>query len=223
MAADHILGEVSFIRRQPGEWSLTTELTLDFVGGLVAPGSVLQVKGSAVRLESKSGFVSGAITDGAGTPVVLATTRIVNVLGEPEMTPPAQPQALIAGSAKIDASLEENLSISYVAGADGLTARLSEPAAWTNGFRILHGGVWACVAEAVASTAVATTNDGLSTAHMHVSYLRPGVPAAGINATADVVHVGGRFALVSVRGYADDGTLCTVASITFRRIEPSIS
>ncbi|WP_194166321.1 PaaI family thioesterase [Mycolicibacterium sp. P9-22] len=119
------------------------------------------------------------------------------------------------------ATLEEHLGIAYTTGDEGFIARLTRPEEWTNDFGILHGGIWACLAEAAAARAIGRVNGDLSTAHLHISYLRPGKPSAGINLAPNIFHVGKRCALTEVRGFSDDGTLCTVATITSRNIQPA--
>ncbi|MEH3140587.1 MAG: hotdog fold thioesterase [Mycobacterium kyogaense] len=220
VAVDHVLGEVGFLRRPPGHWSLTAELTLDLVGATVRPDEVLRLTGSPVRLERHSGFATGTMSDSAGNPVVMATTRTVNVPAERGQARDSSSPLPVSSSA---ASLEDLLRVTYRSTADGISARLAEPATWTNGFGVLHGGVWACLAEMVAAEAISSANRDLATAHVHTSYLRPGVPAAGITVRASVVRVGRRFALTQVSGYTDDGTLCTVSTVTARHIEPPVA
>jgi uncharacterized protein (TIGR00369 family) len=221
VAVDHILGEVSFLRCPRGYWPLTTELTLDFVGGAFPPASVLQLDGWPLRLESQSGLIQGTANFGTASPVVVATSRTANV----RVRPAPEPADPVIGTVEAEnpkATLEDRLGITYGASQQGMTARLDNPGLWTNEFGILHGGVWACLSEAVASRAVASTTCELSTSHLRTSYLRPGLPANGVNVTATVEHTGRRFSVVSVRGHADDGTLCTVSSVTYRSVEPPL-
>jgi uncharacterized protein (TIGR00369 family) len=223
VAADHILGEVLFDRRPPRSWLLTTELTLDLMGE-VASAAILEVDGSLVRLEHRGGFARCTLTDADGAAVALATTRGVYVPATPRQKQPkvkanAPELKAIAPVQKISAStLEELLAVEGTTSAAGAQVHMADPSNWTNVWGILHGGIWACLAEMAASLAVGHRNAGLSTARLHTTYLRPGAPGAAVTASARTYHVGGSLAVTEVLGHTAEGTLCTVSTVTARRV-----
>ena len=100
---------------------------------------------------------------------------------------------------------------------DRVSARVCVREALLQPMGIVHGGVYASIAEGVCSiaTSVAVVGDaklaiGLSN---HTTFLRP-VRAGSIHATATPLHRGSTTWLWDVRFADDKGRLCAVAQVT---------
>lgn len=218
IAVDHILGEVPFRRRPPEHWALTTELSIEFVSP-VERDATLHLWGSPVRMERSGGFARGGILDEHGRTVAVGSTRTLFV---PTIAAPGHAAERRIENPTVATTLGEHLRVKYDVGgraADGVQIYLSDPSAWQNGFGILHGGVWACLAEVAASRLISRTRPGLSTATLHTTYLRPGAVGLPVTMSARAVHLGSRLAVAHCTGRSDDGTVCTVSSVTARRID----
>lgn len=221
IAAEHILGEVSFIRRPPDHWSLTTELTIAFFAP-IEPGSALHMWGRPARMERSGGFAHGGILDERGRTVAIGTTRTL-LVPSTHVPPAAQRDvAPVPESGSAAVSLDEYLQVDD--GDEGVTdeqvhVRMADPSAWQNEFGTLHGGVWACLAEMAASRLVARIRPGLATATVHTTYVRSGTPGSLVTVSARALHLGSRLALSQCIGWSEDGTVCTVSSATARRVD----
>ncbi|QFS90368.1 Thioesterase superfamily protein [Mycobacterium sp. THAF192] len=211
--ADHILGELPYIRRPPRTWSLTAELTLDVVGDLSDVETLLAEAQTVTG--GPEPFVQCRLTDGRRNLLAVGNTRCVYVPATAD-DPEAEPATDGAGHA--DATdIDQLLGLSYQTLSDGVQLTLADPGSWINGFGIMHGGVAACVTELAAAAAVGAKNRHLQTAHIHTSYLRPVMSDSPYVAVARPVHVGRSSAVVEVLGSRGSGELCTVSTLTARR------
>lgn len=211
--ADHILGELPYVRRPPGTWSLTSELTLDVIGE-ISSAELYFAQGRNLTVGANV-FVQCTITDAEEKLLAVGTTRCAYVPGGGE-----DPVADVSGrraQPAVSTDIDQVLGLDYHHDSDGLHVTLADPGGWVNGFGIMHGGVSACVTELAASAAVARQNSELSTAHVHTSYLRPVVVGAPFVAVARPYHVGRSSAVVEVLGCGGGGQLCTVSTVTARR------
>jgi uncharacterized protein (TIGR00369 family) len=199
---------------------LTTELTLDLMGE-VTPGAVLNASASLTRLEQRGGFAQGTFDAADGTTVALGTTRTVYVPTKPPATHQGTVNSVAMGETSAS-TLEEHLGVACATTAAGAHVQMADPSRWTNGFGILHGGIWACLAEMAASLAIQDKNTALSTARLHTTYLRPGPPGAAVTVSARTYHIGGRLAVTEVLGHTADGTLCTVSTVTARYVDEPV-
>lgn len=209
--ADHILGELPYMRRPRRTWSLTTELTLDIIGQLPR-ADTLVAEGSEIA-QGEQSFIRCHITDPAGTIVAVGTARMAFVsaaAGEPVADTSAESSEV---SKAID--IDTTLGLDYRRLAEGVEVSMAEPGRWVNAFGIMHGGVSACLTELVASAAIAERNPDLSTAHVHTNYLRPVLASAPLTAVARSFHVGRSSAVVEVLGRSG-GARCTVSTVTAR-------
>lgn len=224
---DHCLGETIFIGRPAGSWSLTTELGFDV---LVPPPWDLGVAFARARMsraESTGGFAEGEILAEDGTVLVRATTwaRYVAVDGGPDTTLPP-PRRVAAGAPPAAGSLAEHLGYRVersadtgtvdTATVDTATVVLPDAGRWNNDYGVLHGGVWATVAEVASSAALTDGGPDLTTAHVQVSYLRRAAPGEVV-LTARPRHRGRTFAEVAVLGTDAEGRICVSATVTARR------
>lgn len=132
-------------------------------------------------------------------------------------TGPSPTPAPGVNTARSAPTIAEHLGFATI--DDGPDVQLDDVAVWVNDFDILHGGVWACMAEIAGAQTIAEQNPHLNTAQVHTVYFRSATPGAPVSTAANVVHVGGRFAVAQVSGLTADGTLCTLSTVTARRVE----
>lgn len=216
VVTDHILGELSFRRRPPEVWSLTTELTLDLIAD-IPPGQTVHASACEVASARGSSFAHCRLDDGTGRILALGTTRTVYVPAT-QTEPPSD--ALTATRLSGAATIEDALDVSYRTDDGSAVAILADTGEWANIFGILHGGVASCVAELAAFRVFNDSNSSLSTARIHTNYLRPASSGTPYQATARAYRVGRGFAVVEVLGHSG-GQLCTVSMITARRADTS--
>ncbi|AXK75216.1 MULTISPECIES: PaaI family thioesterase [Mycobacteriaceae] len=217
--ADHILGELPYLNRPPRTWTLTGELTLDIISAVPLDGELFaEARTVAGRSET---FVECHITDRTGEIVAAGTTRSVTVPAAG--ADPLADNAARDNAARDDApikcgDIDRVLGLSYRQSGDLLHVEMTDPDGWVNGFGIMHGGISACVTELAAAEYVSARNPDLHTAHVHTTYLRPVVVGYPYVATARPYHIGRSSAVVEVLGFGGSGELCTVSTVTARRL-----
>jgi uncharacterized protein (TIGR00369 family) len=218
IAADHVVGEVSFIRRPLDTWSLTSELSIDFVAP-IAPDARIHAWATPTRIERSGGFAQGQMIDETGQVVAFCSTRTLQVPSTP-IAPAATRLADIIPANWIPAvGLEEHLELDCAkSDSDEFVVRMSDPSRWQNDFGMLHGGVWACLNEVAASRIIARVRPELTTAGLRTAYLRPGMADAPLTVTARLRHAGSRLAVAECTGRSEDGTICTLSTVTARRV-----
>ncbi len=213
--ADHILGELPYLNRAPGTWTLTGELTLDIINAVPPDGEL--VAEAHIVLRGAETFVECHITDRTGAIVAAGTTRSVTVAAAA-----ADPVAgtIARGYPPTETGdIDRVLGLGYRQSGDVLHVTMADPGGWVNGFGIMHGGVSACVTEVAAAEYISARNPDLHTAHVHTTYLRPVVVGSPYIATARSYHVGRSSAVVEVLGFGGRGELCTVSTVTARRLD----
>ena len=167
------------------------------------------------------GGAQGAFAAADGTTVALGTTRTVYVPAKPPATHRSTVNS-VAMEWTSASTLEEQLGVAWATTGAGAEVHMADTSRWANGFGILHGGIWACLAEMAASLAIQEKNATVSTALLHTSYLRPGPPGAAVTMTARTYHIGGSLAVTGVLGHTAEGTLCTVSTVTARHVDEPI-
>lgn len=212
LLADHILGELPYMRRPPRTWSLTAELTVDIIRDL---GDVDHVNASAREITvGPESFVQCDITGPDGALLAVGSTRCVYVRATAD---DPEPDPTVGNFAHNSSNIHAVLGLSATSLEYGEQLSLATPADWVNGFGIMHGGVSACVNELAAAEVLRSRNADLNIGQVRTSYLRPVVVGAPYRAVARAYHVGKSSAVVEILGYAGEGDLCTVPTVTARR------
>ncbi|MCF6388698.1 hypothetical protein L2K20_17095 [Mycobacterium sp. MBM] len=212
--ADHILGELPYRNRPPKTWTLTGELTIDIVSAVPLDGELFAEARTVARRSET--FVECRITDRTGDIVASGTTRSVTtaaITADPPAATAAPPDARPEAG-----DIDCVLGLSYRQSGDLLQVVLADPDGWVNGFGIMHGGVSACVTELAGAEYVGARNPDLHTAHVHTTYLRPVVVGSPYVATVRPYLIGRSSAVVEVLGHGGSGELCTVSTVTARRL-----
>lgn len=213
--ADHVLGEFFYVSGPPGRRTLTTELALDV---LVPPPwrtAALHATAWIPRREATGGFAQAEVVDDAGDLVAVAAAwlQYMPAAPEPVAAPAAAEAGTAAGTAGAATSLAAHLGTRSEADGECVRVELPEARRWHNVYGVLHGGIWACLAE-LAAAELLTGRGGLRTANVRVSYLRG---AAGpVTAVARPVRLGRSFGVVEVRGLDGAGRTCVTATVTGR-------
>ncbi|WP_194166331.1 PaaI family thioesterase [Mycolicibacterium sp. P9-22] len=211
--ADHILGELPYLRRPSRTCSLTAELTLDVVGDL-SNAEALVARAHNVTTGTES-LTQCRITDQDDELLAVGSARCVYIPAtakDPHADDSAAPPPLSNSM-----NIEELLGLEYKHLSDSTEVTLCEPGGWVNGFGIMHGGVSACVTEVAASAHIQRANPDLLIAHVQTNFVRPVAVGAPYTAKARAHHVGRSSAVVEVLGFGGGGELCTVSTVTARR------
>jgi uncharacterized protein (TIGR00369 family) len=212
-AVDHMLGEVTFMRRPDGWGMVTSELAIEFVELPHRP-TALELSAHVTKIDGQVGHTQGTVADAAGRIVAVGSAWTQYL--PPRDGKPTPIESLPEVSTSAADSIDEYLGITHGNTESGAVAELLRPGVWVNQFGIVHGGTWACLSEIAASRAIDQRRPGLRTAGLRTIYLRPGRADGPITATATLSHAGSSFAVADVDGRAADGSLCTMTRVTAR-------
>jgi uncharacterized protein (TIGR00369 family) len=219
-ALDHVMGQIIFAQRPAGWWLVTSQITVDFL----APVPVLtrlRATADATMVDATGGYARSQLRDEQGKPLAAGSAWLHRRPASPDaVLPPAAPLTTPPGC-RPPSTIDDYLGVDRIDRDGAVLLRMSEPSRWTNFMGIVHGGVWACLAEMAASHAVAQHNPALAPAGLRTIFLRPGPGDTPITVRADVQRVGFTSAVVEVLGQADGGAVCTRSTITYRATQPS--
>ncbi|MCV7412359.1 hypothetical protein AWC05_17240 [Mycobacterium florentinum] len=213
-ALDHVLGESLAVHRPKGWWTTTSELTIDFLAPF-DPQSRLQATADPIQVELRGGYAQARLIDERGFVVAEGSTWAHHL---PPRGAPALPLVRPWNEpASTVATIEDHLRFERLPSpADSVLLTLRASASWTNIFGLVHGGVWTCLSEIAAAQLLREHNPKLTTARLHVAFVRAARGDGPITVTARARHVGSAFAVVDVLGRAADDTLCTISTVTAR-------
>lgn len=208
--ADNVLGYALIAHAPADRWSVSTEITLDFLRPLPQDGTLLIAAGRTVHAAGSTGLAEGSISDEAGN-LVARTRQWGRYVAAPpggDGTAPAEPVAhrtreqLLSGVRR---------KITAVNGHAELVLDVDEDL--VNPLKTLHGGITLWVSELLASAAVSTLSAALHPASVTVSYLRP-FPLDDVAVLrAEVESCGRRLATTRLRGTNRAGKLCVTATV----------
>ncbi|CQD18012.1 Thioesterase superfamily protein [Mycobacterium lentiflavum] len=213
-ALDHVLGESLALHRPQGWWTTTSELTIDFLAPFDRQSRLLATA-DPIRVEHRGGYAQARLIDEQGAVVAEGSTWAHHLppRGEPAL-PAVRPWNEPASTV---ATIEDHLRYERLPSpADSVLLTLPASASWTNIFGLLHGGVWTCLSEIAAARLLSEHNPRLSTARLHVAFVRAARGDGPVTVSARARHVGSAFAVVEVLGRAADDTLCTISTVTAR-------
>ncbi|MGQ4598924.1 hotdog fold thioesterase [Nocardia sp. R6R-6] len=211
---DHVLGEVFYVARAADKWSLTTELSLDVIVPPPWTTTAVHAISWAPQEDRTSGFAQCEVRDDAGILIAVGTTRVQYVAASQALNGTQNMAEFGSGAA----NFAEHMGLRIASDADAVRVELTDPRRWHNVYGILHGGVWAGLAEAAAAEVFAR-HGCLRTARLQVAYLRPPARGAAVRVEARPVHVGRLFGLIEVTGLDSTGRQCVRAVVTGRQYE----
>jgi uncharacterized protein (TIGR00369 family) len=210
---DNVLGYAIMLRRPPGGWSVSAEISLDLCGPVPDGTHVLRAEGRSDHSDATGGIASCAVTDGSGRLIALGRQHGRWI----QMTPSAAPPGAGAESA------------SPAAAAEGLTGLLGTPAAAGDGsaqldlavtrdlvnpLGNLHGGITLGACDLVTQAALAAVAGPPRTTSIHVAYTRPVPGGTAVRFTGRVLHRGRAFAVVQVTAANESGKPFAIATVT---------
>jgi uncharacterized protein (TIGR00369 family) len=216
---DVILGYPVVTARPAGGWAVSTEISVDFCAPVPADGSVLQAESRVLHLDSAGGLAEARVLDAAGTVIASGRQRLRFV--------PGTPVALAAGPLAADtldselparpqrqAAALDQLGATILPTPDGAVLLLPLGPGLANPMGTLHGGIMLCASELAGHAALQRPGSALSTASVHISYLRAR-PVTG-EATFEAVtrHRGRTLGVAEVTSRRADGKICTLATVT---------
>jgi uncharacterized protein (TIGR00369 family) len=202
---DDVLGQAVLISRQPGLWSVTTELNVDIAAPLPADGQVVQAVAEPVLLDGAGGLSRAEVRDGAGRSLAVGTTWARFVAGIPAevLDPPQLPDGIVRGECLTD--------LLQVDIPDTGHLYLPARAELGNPQGVVHGGVLLCLA---VMSAEQVLGEGLQVASVRMTYLRPAL--GDVTFEPVIVHRGRSLGLTRVDVKNATGTLCATATVTAR-------
>ncbi|HWU23672.1 MAG TPA: hotdog domain-containing protein [Nocardioides sp.] len=198
--ADEVLGYALMASMPPGGWSISTEIWIDVLAPLPAPGTALTGCAQARR---PGAFSTGELRDPRGRVVALCRQR-----GRATSAPGSEHHVALDGI--VDAQgIEALLGLE----TDGTAYLLHARPHLLNPLAMLHGGVSLAASEVAASRSRAAQGCELPTTSVHIVHSR-GVPLGGVlELSAETRHAGRTLWVTEVIGRVG-GRTCTVATIT---------
>lgn len=206
---DDVLGYAILARRPDRCWSVSTEIGIDVIAPIPTDGQLLHARASLEHADERGGLAVGEVRTADGDLIARGRQRGRFVPGSP----------LLLGTGGHDPVLVDEPT--------GIAGRLLGVPSATQCFDLvvepvlgnplgnLHGGVSLAASELVASS-VTTSADlpALTTASIHVTYVRPVPVGSVLRLEAEVVSRGRTLAVVRVVGRDERGKPCTVAHVT---------
>ncbi|MEE6167302.1 MULTISPECIES: PaaI family thioesterase [unclassified Mycolicibacterium] len=219
MLVDHIGGLANHLRRNPGEWTVTSELAVEFTGiatTVVARAAEQPVTASA-RPFGPKGPTSMSICEltRGRVPVATATVRSFHIRA-PEHFERWPTSSDDTETADVPPTLAARLAVDVAEGGGVKALRQLQDPALNNLIGIVHGGISATALELVASAAV---NDGrtqrpLQTASLRVNYLRQFVAGGESRYEATALRVGRSSGVADAKAVGTDGQVALLARLT---------
>lgn len=214
---DDVAGRVNFFRRNPGNWTVSAELTVDFTPGAVA--SLLAAPHEPVLASAHpvgdrgTPMLSVCTLTHRGTAIGGGTVHTVELGGASAAPPRRGPDPLVRSA---QTTLTELMAAEPVAAEDGTYRLRQRPDPMVNNLiGIVHGGVSTAGLELVAAAAINHGQDRLlQTASIRVNFLRPFTAGAQSTYEATALRVGRTSAVGDARAVGDDGKVAVIARVT---------
>jgi acyl-coenzyme A thioesterase PaaI-like protein len=206
---DDVLGYAIVTARPPDTWSVSTEISIDFVEPLTASSGVLRGEGRLVHSDSSGGFAIGTVRDEAGTVIAHCRQRgrfvpiaddVNPYRGAIESAVPAATSSELTEILGLSAAGEDRLSIEVVAGL-------------RNPLGNLHGGIALALSGWLAGKRGADRSH-LPVSSIHVNYVRPIPGGSKVEFFADRAHRGQSLTVTRVMSYTGPGKPRTIATVT---------
>jgi uncharacterized protein (TIGR00369 family) len=215
---DNVLGYAIMLRRPPGRWSVSAEISLD----MFVPGPWGESRDGSPELSAEArndycdetgGIASGWVSDSSGRLIARCRQHGRWVRTVPDSHPAGTRVTAESWAPPRPAGLAQLLGVPAVAG-DAASLELAVTGDLANPLANLHGGITLCACELVARAAVGTAGGPWHTASIHVTYPRP-VPVGSVaRFEGRVLHRGRAFAVVQVIAWNASGRPCVIATVT---------
>lgn len=220
MLVDHVGGLINHSRRDPGEWTVSSELSVEISPDALdamAAGAGEPVVGVSRPLGGKGIDALGLCELSVGGYLIATATVRSFFIRVPDGLAvwPEGPAGSLPGS-----SLGELMAVEI--GETGGTATVlmqSADPVLNNSVGAVHGGVSSMGLELVGSAAVNAGDDDarFRTASLRVNFLRPFHGGAEAHYLAKPLHVGRSSGVAETQAVGDDGHVALVARLTAYR------
>ncbi|SEP48698.1 PaaI family thioesterase [Amycolatopsis saalfeldensis] len=206
--ADNILG-YALISQAPGErWSVSTQISIDFLRPLPGNGTWLSARGRTVHTGPATGLAEGSVFGEDGQ--LIARSR---QWGKFVGRGPGPDVSSDVDHGRATAGVLTGLRQAVGAAEGHARLRFDVADELVNLHGTLHGGVTLWAAGLVAGAALSTLTTALNPASITVSYLRPLPHRDVAEFQAEVVSHGRSLALTRVTGRNRAGKPCIVAAV----------
>jgi uncharacterized protein (TIGR00369 family) len=220
MLVDHVGGVVNHNRRGQGQWTVTTELSLELTADAEAiidadPATPLFATAVPITAKNAAPLAECTLTIG-GEFLARATVRSVYI-----DAPDDHPWEWIdAGDpAELAPTLAERMALRAGSDPNAPVLYQTPDSALNNTMSIVHGGISAAALELVASAAINHDPNGipLKTASLHVNYLRPFRAGPRSRYEGTILRVGRGSGVGEACAIDDDGAVALTARLTAYR------
>ena len=212
---DAAAGIVNHYRRRPGQWTVSSELSMDVsLNGLGdLDGPVLATARALSPLGTTSLGICTLTYEGTEIGVGTVRSFFVNAEARSSKWPP---ETL---SLTDETTIAERMAVHVQADAAGHVLSQRVDPNLNNEIDIVHGGVAAAGLEFAASAAVNADRPDtpLQTASLRVNFLRPFVAGANTRYEGTALRVGRASAVGDAQAIGDDGKVALTARITAYR------
>ena len=214
---DDVAGRVNFYRCGRGQWTVSSELTVEITPGALA--SVLAAPDEPVIASARPLGPAGATLLSVctlthqGTVIGGGTVHTVPLSGGPQEPERRGDDPLVRTA---DTTLAELMAAEPMPGEDGTYRLRQHPDPMINNLiGIVHGGVSSAGLEVVAAAAINHGQDKpLQTASIRVNFLRPFTAGAESAYEATALRIGRTSAVGDARAVGDDGKVAVIARVT---------
>jgi uncharacterized protein (TIGR00369 family) len=214
---DDALGYPVVHSRPADRWATSTEISVSFCAPIPADASTLRAESRVITLGPAGGVGQVCVTDPAGQLVAFGTQRLRWVSGTPAALDGAGTHPRSPAPAPSGAPALQQLGASISATAEGAVLTLPPQQALSNPMGALHGGILFCASEMAGHAAVQRPGEGLTTASVHIAYVRPGTVTEPTAFEAVTLHRGRTLAVSQVTSRNAAGKTCTLATVTCHR------
>ena len=212
---DAAAGIVNHYRRRPGQWTVSSELSMDLSLGDVGEldGPVLASAHALGPLGATSLGICTLTYDGA---VIGGGTVRSFFIDAGDVDPQYRPETLQRSAATTFADL---IAVHVRAGQSGAVLSQRVDHNLNNDIDIVHGGVAAAGLELAASAAInqGRPDDPLQTASLRVNFLRPFFAGTESRYVGTPLRVGRGSAVGDAQAIGDDGKVALTARVTAYR------
>jgi uncharacterized protein (TIGR00369 family) len=210
---DNVLGHAIMLRRPPGGWSVSTEISLDLCDPVPDGTHVLTAEGRGDHSDATGGVASCSVTDGSGRLIALCRQhgRWIQI---PSSAVPSGASAQAARPVAAPESLADLLGTPAADGDGSAQLDLAVTRDLANPLGDLHGGITLCACDLVAQAALTAVAGPPRTTSIHVAYTRPVPGDTVVRFAGRVLHRGRAFAVVQVTAANESGKPCAIATVT---------
>lgn len=218
MLVDHVGGVINHNRREPREWTVSSELSLEVApdaADVIAAHPDVPVVGRSRPLGRKGSAALGVCELSVGEDV-LATATVrsfyINVPGDIAAWPD-EPSGSLPGPTLADLMA---VQIGETGGTATVLVQQDDPVL-NNSVGAVHGGVASMGLELVGSATINGVGEGFRTASLRVNFLRPFHGGGESHYLAKPLHVGRSSGVAEAQAVGSDGRVAILARLTAYR------